>query len=126
MIKPTILLAGKRETGLPKLTEFINHHAVWAPAEVATAEEAIEKFHQQDFDLAILTDGISSEEEKKLRRIFTFQNPEIIIIRYNDDNDVLLMGEITNALEKLQKARRPSYSLVDDALKNAGLNIIVE
>ena len=38
----------------------------------------------------------------------------------------LLMGEITNALETLQKARRPSFSLVDDALKNAGFSLLPE
>ncbi len=125
MNKATILIAGKSETSFSKPTEFTNSPAAWTTTEVATAEGAIEKFHQQDFDIAILTDSISGEEEKKLRRIFTFQNPDIIIMRYNDEN-VLLMDEITNALEKLHKARKPSYSLVDDALKNAGLNIIVQ
>jgi len=126
MNKPTILVAGKWEPGFTTSTEFIKHYAAWATTEVATAEEAIEKFHQQNFEVVILTDGLSGEEEKKLRRIFTVQNPDIIIIRYNDENDALLKGEITNALEKLHKSRRPSYSVVDDALKNAELNIIVQ
>ena len=107
MNKPTILIAGKSETSFPTSTEFINHPAAWATTEVATAEEAIEKFHQQDFDIAILTDGISGEEEKKLRRIFTVQNPDIIIIRYNDENDVLLADQITKPLTTLRKAKRP-------------------
>ena len=36
------------------------------------------------------------------------------------------MDEITKALKTTAKSKKPSFSLVDDALKNAGLNIVVQ
>jgi len=89
-------------------------------------EEAIEKFHRHNFEAVVFTDTISSDEERKLRKIFTFHNPDIILVRHQHDDEGVLVAEIVAALDKFQKAKRPSYSLVDDALKNAGLNIIIE
>ena len=92
----------------------------------ASDEEAIEKFHRHDFEAVVFTGTISIDEERKLRKIFTFHNSDIILIKHQHDNEGMLVDEIVTALDKFHKAKRPSYSLVDDALKNAGLNIVIE
>jgi hypothetical protein len=74
----------------------------------------------------VFTDTISSDEERKLRKIFTFHTPDIIIAKGQHDNEGVLVAEIETALDKFQKAKKPSYSMIDDALKNAGLNINIE
>ena len=66
MNKPTILIAGKSETSFPTVNRIYQHDAAWATTEVATAEEAIEKFHQQDFEIVILADGLSGRRRKKI------------------------------------------------------------
>jgi len=126
MNKTEILVVGRNENSLETLLKFINSNGERAITVTVTDEEAIEKLHQRDFAVVVLTNGIRGEEEKKLRRIFTIQNPDIIIMRYSDGDEVLLITEITGALDKLRKAKKPSFTLVDDALKNAGLNIIVQ
>ena len=126
MKKKELLITGKSTTGLETFNDLLNKHGDWSIITAAGDEEAIEKFHRHDFEVVVFTDTIGSDEERKLRKIFTFHNPDIIIVRRRHDNEDALVAEIVRALEKSQKAKRPSYSLVDDALKNAGLNIIIE
>jgi len=76
--------------------------------------------------MVVFADDVNDEEERKLRKIFTIQNPDIIILKHFSDNDNLLANEIMAALDKQRKEKKPSFSFVDDALKNAGLNIIVQ
>ena len=126
MNKPSILVVGQRETSFLSLAEFASHNKAWETIAVATAEEAIEKFHRQDFEIIILADDIIGEEEKKLRRIFQVQNPDIIIINYHEIDNSSLSGDILRTLNTLKKAKKPAFTIVDDALKNAGLNISVQ
>ena len=121
MNKPTILIAGKWETNFLTLREFDNHHTAWAITEVATAEEAIEKFHQQDFEIAILTDRISGEEEKKLRRIFSFQNPETIIIRYHESNETLLADQLLSALNTSPQSKKAFFYICGRCPEKCGV-----
>ncbi|HRQ49006.1 MAG TPA: hypothetical protein PLR74_00615, partial [Agriterribacter sp.] len=87
---------------------------------------AIEKFHHHPFDVVLLTNGISNEEEKKLRKIFTHQDADIIIIQHYAGSSGLLQREIREALDKRKAANKPTVSFTDDALKNAGLNINIQ
>jgi len=126
MNKREILISGRNDKSFEAIVKVINNYAEWIITAASTDEEAIEKFHQQNFHVVVLTDFISREEERKLRKIFTIQNPDIIIMRYNKSDESLLAAEIMEELNRLRQARRSSFSLVDDALKNAGLNIIVQ
>ena len=123
MNKTEILVTGDSE-GM--VVNQINKNDEWMATAAITDEDAIEKFHQRNFDVAIFTDVITVETEKKLRKIFTIQNPDIIIARYDSSDINLLIAEIEAALNKLRKDKRPSFSFTDDALKNAGLNIMVQ
>ena len=126
MSKTEILIAGSNPGGPETITNLFTNHPEWVLTEAHSDEEAIEKFHRNNFDVVILSDALSIKEEKKLRKIFAIQSPEIIIAKHTNDNKGLLIAEITSALDKARKVRKPSISLVDDALVNAGLNIIVE
>ena len=126
MNRTELLITGQSTIGLEIFIDRLHKHGDWSVITAAGDEEAIEKFHRYDFEVVVFTDTISSDEERKLRKIFTFHNPDIIIVKRQHDNEDVLVAEIITALEKFRKAKRPSYSLVDDALKNAGLNVIIE
>ena len=126
MNKTEILVTGRNDDRVSSIVELINSYKNWVATKAATDEEAIEKFHQRNFDMAVFADDANDEEERKLRKIFTIQNPDIIILKHSSENDNLLANEIIAALDKQRKEKKPSFSFVDDALKNAGLNIIVQ
>jgi hypothetical protein len=123
MNKTAVLMIGNDQTKLHHSISLINSNTKCDAASAAGTEDAIEKFHQRDFSLVVFTNGVQ-EEEKKLRKIFTLQNPRGVIIQSSDDD--VLMGEIKEALEKQEAAVKPSFSIVDDALKNAMLPVTVQ
>ena len=126
MNKTEILVTGRNRYTAKSIAGLINSNRDWVATNAATDEEAIEKFHQRNFDMVVFADDINDEEERKLRKIFTIQNPDIIILKQDRDDDNLLTTAIIAALDKQHKDKKPSFSIVDDALKNAGLNIIVQ
>ena len=119
-----LIISGNEE--LQTVMSQINDNAQWSIVGVSAVEEAIEKFHQHLFDVVVLADGISNEEERKLRKLFTHQNPGMIIMQHNGGPIGLLLAEIREALDKRQQENKPTVSFTDDALKNAGLNIIIQ
>jgi FMN phosphatase YigB (HAD superfamily) len=123
MKKTEILVIGRDEEILKTVVRLINNNEQWNGTGARTDEEAIEKFHHHEFDLVLFTNGITEDDEKKLRRIFMYQHPELIIIQHYGGGSGLLSNEILEALEKKEKESKPTVSFVDDALKNAGLNI---
>ncbi len=126
MNRTEILVAGRNQDSVDSIVGLKDNHNDWLFTQAATDEEAIEKFHQRNFDIVLFTDGMNDAEEKKLRKIFTTQNPDIIILNHDSDKDYLLTDQINASLDKQSKDKKPSFSFVDDALKNAGLNIIVQ
>jgi len=121
-----LLITGQGTTDLETFNDLLNKHGDWNIITAAGDEEAIEKFHRHDFEVVVFTDTISSDEERKLRKIFTFHNPDIIIVKDQHGNKGVLVTEIMGALDKLHMAKKPSFSLVDDALINAGLKINIQ
>jgi len=110
MSKTEILIVGRNEEILQVVIRLINNNPEWNGIGAITDEEAIEKFHQHRFDIVLLTNGISDEEEIKLRKIFTHQDKDIIIIQHYGGGSGLLSNEILMALDKRQKESRPSYT----------------
>ncbi|MFI5193542.1 MAG: hypothetical protein ACHQD7_05780 [Chitinophagales bacterium] len=116
MDKITILTIG-RNTGIQQTTaELVHGNADWEVVAALTDEEAIEKFHRFPVDVVLLTNGIRDEEERKLKKIFMHQQPDIIIIRHDGQDWVLLHDEIREALRKRSRENKPAVSFVDDAL----------
>ena len=126
MSKIEILVTGRNEAELQPILTLINDNDDWITTSATTDEEAIEKFHQRNFDIVVLTNDMGEEEDRKLRKIFTIQNPDIIILAHSIEDNRLLTAAIGVALDKRRQEKKPSFSFVDDALKNAGLNIIVQ
>lgn len=126
MDRTEILVTGNNRDSVNSIVELMDNNNDWVCTYAATNEEAIEKFHQRNFDIVLLTNGINDDEERKLRKIFTLQNPDIVILKHYGNEGNLLTDEINAALEKQRKDKKPLFSFVDDALKNAGLNIIVQ
>jgi len=125
MNKTEILITGRNGDTVRSIAELLNSNKDWVTTNATTGEEAIEKFHQRNFDIVVLADDINDEEERKLRKIFTVQNSDIIILNQSSV-DNLLTNAINAALAKQHKEKKPSFSIVDDALKNAGLKIMVQ
>ena len=126
MNRTTILVIGKKTEILESITNEINIHADWIVTKAVDEEQAIEKFHQQQFDVVIFAENMIREAEKKLRKIFIIQNPDIIFLQNDASSSKPLGTEIEFALDKRNKDQRPSFSFTDDALKNAGLNISIQ
>ncbi|MEP7373438.1 MAG: hypothetical protein ABI675_08630 [Chitinophagaceae bacterium] len=126
MNKTEILVTGKNELTAGAVIALINTNPEWVATKAATDEEAIEKFHQRDFDLVLFADGTTEEEERKLRKVFTIQNPDIAIIKHKCDDESVLTAKIMAALDTQKNDKKPSFSFIDDALKNSGLNIVVQ
>jgi hypothetical protein len=126
MNKTEILVTGKNQIVVETVVALINNNDEWLATKASTDEDAIEKFHQRNFDLVLFADGVTEEDDRKLRKIFTIQNPDIIMLMHKGDLGNLLVDEITTALDKQRNDKKPSFSFVDDALKNAGLNIVVQ
>ncbi len=84
-------------------------------------EEAIEKFHQSNIDLVIFEPGITPLSERKLRKIFSLHNEELLIIKtYKTDETI--RSQVSHAL-KILDHHKGAVSFIDDAFKNAGLLI---
>lgn len=126
MNKTAILVIGTNEHQLTRLTNEINQQPLWN-GEMATGDEmAIEKMLQTSYDLIVLADGITSEATAKLQKIVALQQPGLIILQHYADANVSLTETIDALLEEQLNAGKPTFSFVDDALKNAGLNIVIQ
>ena len=119
----TILVTGFNEKDINTVKSGINIHD-WKIIEALSTEAAIEKSYQYNIDVVIIGKDVLDEDVKKLTKIFTLQNPDIIIV--NDTGDTNISQIITTALNEREAAKKPSVSLIDDALKNAGLKINIQ
>lgn len=115
MNRTTILVAGKNDA--------LVSNKDWDVITALTTEAAIEKFQQLDIDVVVFANTMQ-EDEIKMRKLFSFQQPEIILLQNNDRG--FIAEEIKAALQKKQSANKPSFSFVDDALKKAELPITIQ
>lgn len=121
MKKTNILLVSNNETQVNDWASFLNRHDDWRFTHALNDEDAIEKFHQYPFEVIVLGKDLSEDAVKKLTKLFTLQNEDVILIKAADDIE-------TKIKEALAAAKRNNvhFSFVDDALKNAGLNITLQ
>ncbi|MEJ0101132.1 MAG: hypothetical protein WDO19_00640 [Bacteroidota bacterium] len=106
MSKTEILIVGRNEEILQVVLRLINNNPEWNGIGAVTDEDAIEKFHQQRFDIVLLTNGISDEEEIKLRKIFTHQDKDIIIIQHYGGGQRLIKQRNTNGIGQTKKRKQ--------------------
>ena len=123
----TSLLVGSTDNDVTNsILQKINAISQWNGHGAATVEEAIEKFHYLPADVVVLAGNGIKAEERKLRAIFSHQHPGVIIILLPEDEQDSVVNKIEGAIAEEQNSNRPSFTFVDDALKNAGLNISIQ
>lgn len=124
MNKVSILVTANHQDRVDALLREIDQTPGWQATGAVSVETAIEKFHQQPATLAVLAKDITVDEQKKLTIIFTLQHPDVILLSEGAEV-VTISSDIQLALDEKTRSAKPSFSFVDDALKNAGLNIQV-
>lgn len=106
---------------------LINNNENWLGIAASTAEDAIEKFHRFNIDLLLLIGDVGEAEVRKLSKIFRFQKEDLIILQADAVTGAeLLYNEIKGSLEKQKASKKPSWTIMDDALKGAALDIHME
>lgn len=119
MNKTEILVTGSDQERITAIVELINEHDEWYGIGASTGEEAIEKFHQGNIAIVLLN-GINEADEKKLHKIFTYQNEDVVIRRYYNGDNQRITSTINEALGTYRRRKKPSVSFTDNAF---GLNI---
>ncbi|HXS58160.1 MAG TPA: hypothetical protein VN726_18640 [Hanamia sp.] len=114
MEKIQILGIGRDPVVLQKLLRFINERPDWEGTGTVDDESAIEIFHQRKYDIVLLIDGIGDSSEKKLRSLFSFNNPDLIFIRHEGDSTGLLANEIQESLDQ----KKSKLNVTDDIFKD--------
>jgi len=126
MYKTELLVVGNNQLILEKVLNEINSQPEWNGVAATAGEDAIEKFHQRNVDLVIWLYDIAETESRKMSIIFHHQNPDLVMIKHYAVDSGLLQNDIQTALDKREIENKPAISIVDDALKNAGLNIVIQ
>jgi hypothetical protein len=114
MEKIQILAIGRDALLLQKLSSFMNENPKWESTATVDDETAIELFHQRKYDIVLLVDQIEGGSDKKLRSLFSFNNPDIVFINHVGGSTGLLASEIQEALDK----RKQPVNIVDNVFKN--------
>lgn len=103
-----ILVVGRSKEIVSELQRIIDQNEAWQSSAAYDDEGAILLFQQMQYDIVLLSIDVEEASKTKLRNIFRFQQPELIIIQQNVDNYELLEREIRETLDKRaaeQKAR---------------------
>jgi hypothetical protein len=114
MNKTEILVTGSDKERIAAIIELINENDEWYGIGASTGEEAIEKFHQGNIVIVLLS-GINEADEKKLRKIFTYQNADVVIKQYNEGDNQPVTRVINEALGTYRHLKKPSVSFTDNA-----------
>ena len=99
-MKINILVVGRHEEILQTLLRIIKKNEQWNACRALTNEKAIELFRKNEFDIVLLSSGISEGCECQLRSFFNNNKPNVIIIQHYGGGSGLLSNEILQALEK--------------------------
>ncbi|HEU5053298.1 MAG: hypothetical protein ACTHNG_01705 [Ginsengibacter sp.] len=114
MEKLQILLIGRDSLILQKLATFINATEEWESTATTDDESAVELFHQRKYDIVVLIDDMEGVSVKKFKSVFSFNDPELIIIHHIGDSTNILKDEIKEALKK----RKKPINVMDDVFKD--------
>lgn len=112
----TILAIGRNPDILATVIRLINSHEGWHGTGAAEDEEAIELFQRHHYDVVLLTSGIDEISEAKLRKLFTHQHPDIIILQHYGGGSGLLENEILEALDARKGGG--SFTFTDNPFNN--------
>jgi DNA-binding response OmpR family regulator len=97
-MKTQILVVGRHEEILQTVVRLINKNEQWEAKSTLDDAEAIKLFDTFDFDIVLLTNGISENCEDSLCLYFKDKKPSIKIIQHYGGGSGLLSNEILQAL----------------------------
>ena len=115
MEKIQILSVGRDPVLLQKLSRFINENRQWESTATVDDETAITLFHQVNFDMVLLLSDLNNESINKLTSVFSFKNPDLIILKDIGDSTQILEDKINGALQM----KKSPVNIIDDAFKNS-------
>lgn len=105
-----ILVVGRNKEIVPVLQRLIEQNEAWQCTTAYEDEEAILLFQQMQYDIVLLSSGLEEVSEHKLRNVFQFQQPEIIIIQHYGGGSGLLANEIQEALDKREAENKARFN----------------
>lgn len=114
MEKIQILSIGRDPVLIQKLSRFMNENAGWESTATIDDETAIQLFHLRSFDIVLLFKDLENESISKLSSLFSFQNPDLLIIKDIGDSTQILEDKINKALQTKKKP----VNIVDDVFKD--------
>ena len=123
MNRTAILAIGNNETTDAVFYTKLRSQPGWEVVITAPGEPAIEKFHRQQFDVVLFSNDIPDADEKKLRRIFTVQHPDVVMYKTTQGDNTQLIAAVKEGLKNIRDSYKPTVSFTDDALRYAGLDI---
>jgi len=98
--KVNILYIGRHAEITTVVKRLLNNNEDWLGICTTTDAEAKELFLQHEFDIVLLGNGITKDEDHQLREYFTSHNPAIKIVQHYGGGSGLLKSEILMALNK--------------------------
>ena len=116
MDKIQILVVGRNTEIVPVLQRLIEKNERWQCRTAYTDEDAILEFQQMQYDVVLLSSGIEEVSEQKLRNVFLFQQPEVIIIQHYGGGSGLLENEIREALDKREADNKARFNFFSGSL----------
>jgi hypothetical protein len=99
-MKTQILVIGRQEEILQTVLRLINSSNNWEAKGSFVDAEAIQLFDTFNFDLVLLSNGISEACEESLCRYFRSRKPSVIILQHYGGGSGLLSNEILQALQE--------------------------
>lgn len=126
-MKAEILILGKEDQAIQKMASSLNQEE-WNVTLASNAEDAITASFLKNFDTVLFAGELTGMEDTKLRKVFSYTNPNILVLKYNATNELTAfrngMKEVRAEILKIRKAQNaPVFTFTDDPLKNAKLNI---
>lgn len=101
-MKIQILVVGRHEEILNILLRIINKNEDWIAQGTLSDAEAIKLFDSNNFDIVLLSSGISENCEDSLCQYFRDKKSDIKIIQHYGGGSGLLSNEILQALNGYQ------------------------
>lgn len=95
-------------------TQF-NGSIDWEITHVVSAEVAVEKMQNRDFDLIAIENAIESRAVAMIQKIAALQQPDAIVMRY--DQEAMLVNKAAALLQNRKSERRYSFSIQDNAFR---------
>jgi len=108
-MKTQILVIGRHEEILQTVIRLINKNEDWEAKGSLLDSEAIRLFDQFNFDIVLLSNGISENCEESLCNYFRDIKPNIIIIQHYGGGSGLLSNEILQALQTQENPATASF-----------------